>query len=98
MAFVVSVIVFRTLQHIRIDNPVLTDNPVDRLGWWAPRVSVIVFAVGICLHLSAPSSSVPPRSIRACSTAFFHSAGTLPASGCSPWRISMVILPPRCCS
>ena len=121
VTFVVSVIVFATLQHVQIDNPVrilipplvtflpgaaltiatvelaagqmvsgasrlvnglvqllllafgilaasalfelsaavLADNPVNRLGWWAPWLGVVVFAVGIYLHLSAPARSLP---------------------------------------
>ena len=121
IAFVVSVIVFATLQHVQIDNPVrilipplvtflpgaaltiatvelaagqmvsgasrlvsglvqllllafgilaasalfelsaavLADNPVNRLGWWAPWLGVVVFAVGNYLHLSAPARSLP---------------------------------------
>ena len=121
MAFVVSVIVFVTLQHVRIDNPVrvlvpplvtflpggaltiatvelaagqmvsgasrlvnglvqllllafgilaaqalfqlspavLADNPVNRLGWWAPWLGVVVFAVGNYLHFSSPARSLP---------------------------------------
>ena len=38
---------------------VLADNPVNRLGWWAPWLGVAVFALGIYLHLSAPASSLP---------------------------------------
>ena len=38
---------------------VLADNPVNRLGWWAPWLGVVVFAVGIYLHLSAPARSLP---------------------------------------
>ncbi len=121
VSFVVSVIVFATLQHVQIDNPVrilipplvtflpgaaltiatvelaagqmvsgasrlvsglvqllllafgilaasalfelsaevLADNPVNRLGWWAPWVGVVVFALGNYLHLSAPARSLP---------------------------------------
>ena len=121
VTFVVSVMVFATLQHVQIDNPVrilipplvtflpgaaltiatvelaagqmvsgasrlvnglvqllllafgilaasalfelcaavLADNPVNRLGWWAPWLGVVVFAVGMYLHLSAPARSLP---------------------------------------
>jgi uncharacterized membrane protein YjjP (DUF1212 family) len=38
---------------------VLADNPVNRLGWWAPWVGVIVFAVGNYLHFSSPARSLP---------------------------------------
>ncbi len=37
----------------------LADNPVNRLGWWAPWVGVAVFALGNYLHLSAPARSLP---------------------------------------
>ena len=36
---------------------VLADNPVNRLGWWAPWVGVVVFAVGNYLHFSSPARS-----------------------------------------
>jgi uncharacterized membrane protein YjjB (DUF3815 family) len=38
---------------------VLADHPVNRLGWWAPWVGVVVFALGIYLHLSSPARSLP---------------------------------------
>jgi uncharacterized membrane protein YjjP (DUF1212 family) len=121
VTFVVSVVVFFTLQHVSIDNPVrilipplvtflpgaaltiatvelaagqmvsgasrlvdglvqllllafgivaasalfdlsgevLADNPVNRLGWWAPWLGVVVFAIGNYLHLSAPARALP---------------------------------------
>jgi uncharacterized membrane protein YjjP (DUF1212 family) len=121
VSFVVAVIVFATLQHVEIDNPVrilipplvtflpggaltiatvelaasqmvsgasrlvnglvqllllafgilaasvlfdlparvLADNPVNRLGWWAPWLGVVVFACGNYLHLSSPARSLP---------------------------------------
>jgi uncharacterized membrane protein YjjP (DUF1212 family) len=121
VSFIVAVIVFATLQHVEIDNPVrilipplvtflpggaltiatvelaagqmvsgasrlvngliqlfllafgilaasalfdiparvLADNPVNRLGWWAPWVGVVVFALGNYLHLSSPARSLP---------------------------------------
>ena len=120
-SFVVAVIVFATLQHVEIDNPVrllipplvtflpgaalttatvelaagqmvsgasrlvsglvqllllafgilaasalfdltagvLIDNPVNRLGWWAPWLGVLVFALGNHLHLSSPVRALP---------------------------------------
>ena len=38
---------------------VLADNPVNRLGWWAPWLGVVVFALGNYLHLSSPACSLP---------------------------------------
>jgi uncharacterized membrane protein YjjB (DUF3815 family) len=38
---------------------VLADNPVDRLGWWAPWLGVVLFAVGNYLHFSSPARSLP---------------------------------------
>lgn len=38
---------------------VLTDNPVSRLGPWAPWVGVVVFALGNYLHMSSPARSLP---------------------------------------
>jgi len=37
----------------------LTDNPINRLGWWAPWLGVVVFAVGNYLHFSSPATSLP---------------------------------------
>ena len=121
VSFIVAVIVFATLQHVEIDNPVrilipplvtflpggaltiatvelaagqmvsgasrlvnglvqllllafgilaasalfhlparvLEDNPVNRLGWWAPWLGVVVFALGNYLHMSSPARSLP---------------------------------------
>ena len=121
VSFVVATIVFATLQHVEIDNPVrilipplvtflpggaltiatvelaanqmvsgasrlvnglvqllllafgilaasalfdiparvLADNPVNRLGPWAPWLGVVVFALGNYLHLSSPARSLP---------------------------------------
>jgi uncharacterized membrane protein YjjP (DUF1212 family) len=42
-----------------LPSEVLTDNPVARLGWWAPWVGVLVFAVGNYLHFSSPARSLP---------------------------------------
>jgi uncharacterized membrane protein YjjP (DUF1212 family) len=46
-------------QLLDLPPEVLTDNPVARLGWWAPWVGVLVFAVGNWLHLSSPARSLP---------------------------------------
>jgi uncharacterized membrane protein YjjP (DUF1212 family) len=121
VSFGVAVVVFTTLQHVEIDNPVrilipplvtflpggaltiatvelaagqmvsgasrlvsgfvqlvllgfgiiaaaalfdlsaveLADNPVNRLGWWAPWLGVVVVAVGNYLHFSSPATSLP---------------------------------------
>ena len=42
-----------------LSGEVLADNPVNRLGWWAPWLGVIVFALGNYLHLSSPARSLP---------------------------------------
>jgi uncharacterized membrane protein YjjP (DUF1212 family) len=44
---------------VGIDGRVLLDNPVNRLGPWAPWVGVLIFAVGNYLHFSAPARSLP---------------------------------------
>ncbi len=38
---------------IGVDQQVLIDSPVDRLGPWAPWIGVLIFAVGNYLHFSA---------------------------------------------
>jgi uncharacterized membrane protein YjjB (DUF3815 family) len=43
---------------VGIDDRVLADNPVNRLGWWAPWVGVLVVALGDYLHFSAPTRSL----------------------------------------
>jgi uncharacterized membrane protein YjjP (DUF1212 family) len=43
---------------IGVDQDVLVDNPVDRLGPWAPWIGVLIFALGNFLHFSAPTRSL----------------------------------------
>ena len=43
---------------IGVNDSFLIDNPVDRLGPWAPWVGVLVLAVGDYLHFSAPRRSL----------------------------------------
>jgi uncharacterized membrane protein YjjP (DUF1212 family) len=43
---------------ISVDQAVLVDNPVNRLGPWAPWVGVLIVALGDFLHFSAPARSV----------------------------------------
>ena len=43
---------------IGVDQEVLIDNPVDRLGPWAPWVGVLIVALGDYLHFSAPGRSL----------------------------------------
>ena len=43
---------------IGVDQDVLVDNPVDRLGPWAPWVGVLIVALGDYLHFSAPARSL----------------------------------------
>jgi uncharacterized membrane protein YjjP (DUF1212 family)/uncharacterized membrane protein YjjB (DUF3815 family) len=38
---------------------VLTDRPFDELGWWAPWLGVLVFGLGVYVHMSAPTRAVP---------------------------------------
>jgi uncharacterized membrane protein YjjP (DUF1212 family) len=44
---------------IGIGDSALTDNPIDRLGWWAPWIGVALIALGDFLHFSAPPRTVP---------------------------------------
>lgn len=44
---------------VGIGNDALADNPVDRLGWWAPWLGVVLIALGDYLHFSAPTRAVP---------------------------------------
>ena len=44
---------------VGIGDRVLNDQPVSRLGWWAPWVGVAIVALGDYLHFSAPSRSLP---------------------------------------
>jgi uncharacterized membrane protein YjjP (DUF1212 family) len=37
----------------------LTDVPVDRLGWWAPWVGILLIGCGDYLHFAAPGRAVP---------------------------------------
>lgn len=43
---------------IGVDERVLIDDPVNRLGPWAPWLGVLILAVGDYLHFSAPSRSL----------------------------------------
>jgi uncharacterized membrane protein YjjP (DUF1212 family) len=43
---------------IGVNQDVLLDNPVDRLGPWAPWIGVLIVAVGDYLHFSAPARSL----------------------------------------
>ena len=43
---------------IGVDQEVLIDNPVDRLGPWAPWIGVLIIAIGDYLHFSAPARSL----------------------------------------
>jgi uncharacterized membrane protein YjjP (DUF1212 family) len=44
---------------VGIDDRFLTDDPVSRLGWWAPWVGVLLIALGDHLHFAAPTRTVP---------------------------------------
>jgi uncharacterized membrane protein YjjB (DUF3815 family) len=43
---------------IGVHDSVLLDNPVDRLGPWAPWLGVLIVAIGDFLHFSAPRRSM----------------------------------------
>lgn len=43
---------------VGVDSAVLADNPVNRLGWWAPWLGVFIVALGDYLHFSAPARSM----------------------------------------
>lgn len=43
---------------IGVDQNLLIDQPVDRLGAWSPWVGVMIFALGNYLHFSAPLRSL----------------------------------------
>ena len=43
---------------IGVDQQLLIDNPINRLGPWAPWIGVLIFALGDYLHFSAPSRSL----------------------------------------
>ena len=43
---------------IGIDEQLLIDDPVNRLGPWAPWIGVLIVALGDYLHFSAPSRSL----------------------------------------
>ena len=43
---------------IGIDEQLLIDDPVNRLGPWAPWIGVLIVAVGDYLHFSAPARSL----------------------------------------
>jgi uncharacterized membrane protein YjjP (DUF1212 family) len=44
---------------VGIGNDALVDDPIARLGWWAPWVGVGLIALGDYLHYSAPTRAVP---------------------------------------
>ena len=44
---------------VGIDDRFLTDDPVSRLGWWAPWLGVVLIALGDYLHFAAPARTVP---------------------------------------
>lgn len=44
---------------IGIGHDALIDIPINRLGWWAPWVGVVLVAIGDFLHFSAPTRAVP---------------------------------------
>jgi uncharacterized membrane protein YjjP (DUF1212 family)/uncharacterized membrane protein YjjB (DUF3815 family) len=44
---------------VGVDQQVLIDNPVNRLGPWAPWIGVLIIALGNYLHFSAPTRSLP---------------------------------------
>jgi uncharacterized membrane protein YjjP (DUF1212 family) len=43
---------------IGVDQQVLIDDPVNRLGPWAPWIGVLIVALGDYLHFSAPARSL----------------------------------------
>jgi uncharacterized membrane protein YjjB (DUF3815 family) len=43
---------------IGVDHQLLVDDPVNRLGPWAPWVGVVIVAIGNYLHFSAPVRSL----------------------------------------
>jgi uncharacterized membrane protein YjjP (DUF1212 family) len=44
---------------VGVDQQVLIDDPVNRLGPWAPWIGVLIIALGNYLHFCAPTRSVP---------------------------------------
>jgi uncharacterized membrane protein YjjP (DUF1212 family) len=44
---------------IGIGPEALSDDPLNRLGWWAPWLGVLLFAIGDYLHFCAPLRSLP---------------------------------------
>jgi uncharacterized membrane protein YjjP (DUF1212 family) len=44
---------------VGIDSDALADHPLNRLGWWAPWVGVMLIAAGDFLHYAAPLRAVP---------------------------------------
>jgi uncharacterized membrane protein YjjP (DUF1212 family) len=44
---------------VGIDDRFLTDDPVSRLGWWAPWAGILLIALGDHLHFAAPARTVP---------------------------------------
>jgi hypothetical protein len=69
-----------TLLHLPTE--VLTDNPVDRLGWWAPWVGVVVFALGNVLHFASPARAVPWILLVLLATYAGQVAGAACSAGC----------------
>jgi uncharacterized membrane protein YjjP (DUF1212 family) len=44
---------------VGIGPEALTDDPLNRLGWWAPWLGVLAIAVGDHLHFCAPRRALP---------------------------------------
>jgi uncharacterized membrane protein YjjP (DUF1212 family) len=44
---------------VGIGDDALTDNPLNRLGWWAPWIGVVLIALGDFLHHAAPIRALP---------------------------------------
>jgi uncharacterized membrane protein YjjP (DUF1212 family) len=44
---------------VGIGDDALTDNPLNRLGWWAPWIGVVLVALGDFLHHAAPVRALP---------------------------------------
>jgi uncharacterized membrane protein YjjP (DUF1212 family) len=44
---------------VGIGSEALSDDPLSRLGWWAPWLGVVLIAVGDWLHFCAPVRSLP---------------------------------------
>ena len=46
---------------------VLSDEPADLLGWWAPWLGVVVFGVAVAVYFSAPPGALPLAAWSSCS-------------------------------